>query len=213
MHKKFQRTITLGLLCSISVLLTACVPQDLKEKALNLIKRGEAEKTREAAQTIETVEEESPFAPSESKESGGNLSALLGQKKNLKCTFEQVTPMGETSSTLYTNGTDILIQSTIAEETNIEANVLLKGKQYYVWNRPENKGIKMVIEETATTNPQETQEPLESLEDVEFYCENWKLDAAIFEVPADVEFFEPQPQGMLNPSALPPESLEMPTTE
>lgn len=207
MHKKFQRTLTLGLLCSLSVLLTACVPQDLKEKALNLLKRG-AEKTQEAAQTTKTVGEESPFAPSESKKSGGSLSALLGQKKNLKCTFEQVTPAGKTSSTLYTNGTDTLIQAAIDGETNMEANMLLKGTQYYVWNRPENKGIKMVIEETSATN---AQEPFENLENVEFYCEDWKLDASIFEVPTDVEFFEPQ--GMLNPSALPPESLEIPTTE
>ena len=203
MHKKFQRTLTLGLLCSLAVLLTACtLPNltELKEKAEGLIKK----ETQEAAQTTDIKENsESPFAPAKSEptKSSGKLTALLGQKKNLRCTFAQVTPAGKSSSVFYTDGTNILIQSTMDEDSNIETNMLLKGKQYYVWNKPENKGIKMVIEETPEVSTQTAQGPLETLEDVEFKCEDWKLDATIFEAPSDVEFFETQ--GELSPEATP----------
>jgi len=195
MTEKFQRTLTLGLLSSLAVLLTACtLPNltELKEKATGLIKK----ETQETAQTTET-EEESPFVSVEDKDSG-RLTSILSSGENLECTFEQITTLGGAKSTLYTDGTNVLITSEVAETPEVKAYMLLKGKQYYIWNEPENKGVKMVIEETPDTT---TQKPFENLENTPFICSPGKFSTSIFEIPSDVEFFEPQ--GMLSPEEIP----------
>ena len=195
MTEKFQRTLTLGLLSSLAVLLTACtLPNltELKEKATGLIKK----ETQETAQTTET-EEESPFVSVEDKDSG-RLTSILSSGENLECTFEQITTLGGAKSTLYTDGTNVLITSEAAETPEVKAYMLLKGKEYYVWNEPENKGVKIVIEETPDTT---TQKPFENLENTPFICSPGKFSTSIFEIPSDVEFFEPQ--GMLSPEAVP----------
>ena len=195
MTEKFQRTLTLGLLSSLAVLLTACTlpnPTELKEKATGLIKK----ETQETAQTTET-EEESPFVSVEDKDSG-RLTSILSSGENLECTFEQITTLGGAKSTLYTDGTNVLITSEVAETPEVKAYMLLKGKQYYIWNEPENKGVKMVIEETPDTT---TQKPFENLENTPFICSPGKFSTSIFEIPSDVEFFEPQ--GMLSPEEIP----------
>ena len=198
MTEKFQRTLTLGLLSSLAVLLTACtLPNltELKEKATGLIKK----ETQETAQTTET-EEESPFVSVGDKDSG-RLTSILSSGENLECTFEQITALGETKSTLYTDGTNVLITSEVAKTPEVKAYMLLKGKQYYIWNEPENKGVKMSMEETPDHPDQNTAEPFENLEDTPFICSPGKFSTSIFEIPSGVEFFEPQ--GILNPEAMP----------
>ncbi len=152
--------------------------------------------TQETAQTTET-EEESPFVSVEDKDSG-RLTSILSSGENLECTFEQITTLGGAKSTLYTDGTNVLITSEVAETPEVKAYMLLKGKQYYIWNEPENKGVKMVIEETPDTT---TQKPFENLENTPFICSPGKFSTSIFEIPSDVEFFEPQ--GMLSPEEIP----------
>ena len=198
MTEKFQRTLTLGLLSSLAVLLTACtLPNltELKEKATGLIKK----ETQETAQTTET-EEESPFVSVEDKDSG-RLTSILSSGETLECTFEQITALGEAKSTLYTDGTNVLITSEVAETPEVKTYMLLKGKQYYVWNEPDNKGVKMSMEETPDHPDQNTAEPFENLEDTPFICSPGKFSTSIFEIPSGVEFFEPQ--GILNPEAIP----------
>ena len=198
MTEKFQRTLTLGLLSSLAVLLTACtLPNltELKEKATGLIKK----ETQETAQTTET-EEESPFLSVGDKDSG-RLTSILSSGEALECTFEQITALGETKSTLYTDGTNVLITSEVAKTPEVKAYMLLKGKQYYIWNEPENKGVKMSMEETPDHPDQNTAEPFENLEDTPFICSPGKFSTSIFEIPSGVEFFEPQ--GILNPEAIP----------
>ena len=198
MTEKFQRTLTLGLLSSLAVLLTACtLPNltELKEKATGLIKK----ETQETAQTTET-EEESPFVSVEDKDSG-RLTSILSSGENLECTFEQITTLGGAKSTLYTDGTNVLITSEVAETPEVKTYMLLKGKQYYVWNEPDNKGVKMSMEETPDHPDQNTAEPFENLEDTPFICSPGKFSTSIFEIPSGVEFFEPQ--GMLSPEEIP----------
>jgi len=61
--------------------------------------------------------------------------------------------------------------------------------------------VKMVIEETPDHSDQNIAEPFKNLEEIPFNCSPGKFTPSIFDIPSDVEFFEPQ--GMLNNEAVP----------
>ena len=219
MNKKPQKLLSLGLLISAAILLSACTPQI--PKLSNLIPkklpytRKEIPTTPNTDQTTES-NKESPFGNYNPKETKNNLTKLLQRSQNLVCSVSQPGSEVETESTLYTNGADAYIVSRIPEDiasTEGEATyILYKGDTVYSWsNRRKDQGVKYELD------TQESQEEVSasagnnltaSLETAKYECSTWESpDNNIFVVPLDVTFQD------MSEMYFPEEDRQRPTKE
>ncbi len=191
MNKKLQKFLTLLLLSSTAILLSACTPKLAIEE---IFKRG----TDDPTAAID--EKPSPFKDQMEKSEPERLTELLNKNQNLICNV--VTDTGE-SNTLYTNGEYFYMETDISPGDTAEESgriyILYKDSTLYSWMGEGDRGKRMDLSEDFTY--QDNQKPLEALEKARYECETWtEVDQEMFEIPDNITL-----ETLERPSELPAE--------
>lgn len=110
-------------------------------------------------------------------ESPKSLKELLGVGLTQKCTFE--------------TGTVYLANGKMRGDFQENSHMIVDGTTSYTWTDGQNSGFKMTFDpasvesdNTSTTNPA----GMDYSKAYNYDCNNWSLDATVFELPKDVKF-------------------------
>ncbi len=128
-----------------------------------------------------------------------SFKSLLGQNKNLTCTYKFTDEENkfEITGQAYITGKKVLqeTQTTnlVGSKKVIKGSVYTDGEYIYIWNKDDKtSGMKMKIEDQeieegkVKTDVAGAQETMEKEYDLD--CSPWKVDEKILTIPSDVQF-------------------------
>lgn len=122
----------------------------------------------------------------------GSLKDLLTSSIAQKCTYSQ-TDNGLTSEgTVYVSGGKVRsdFRSTTSGKT-MATSMITDGKTIYLWgDQLGNAGIKMTIDQSASTTTTGTDSTADLNKPMNFNCSAWVVNSSYFEAPANVTFTE-----------------------
>lgn len=134
--------------------------------------------------------------PSDKNDKKIPFSEFVKQGGSYKCEVKQVVGNMENSGTVYINGKNIRGEYTslVAGKT-IDTSFMMKDGYSYTWSSMmPNMGFKMEIpnveSKTDTSGSPSGTYSWNANQIGEYNCEPWTLNAAIFELPANVKFQE-----------------------
>ena len=188
-----KRNITLALIASASIFLTACSIPGISKQPTAV---KDSSPTNETAKA--NVEEKSSELSFE-----GNVFDLL---KNvtagsaLKCTFETTTEGTNIKGTTYVK--DKVIRSDVElsgkEAMNIKSSSIIKEEWVYTWMTDKKQGVKIsmnsVMKDGEIDKDALTQEGIkdafQAQDNMNYKCSQWTADNKMFEVPSDINFVD-----------------------
>lgn len=128
--------------------------------------------------------------------SGANtINGLLGQNKNVTCTFSSTDSSGnQTSGTVYVAGErmrgDFTYQA--SGEAEQKSNVLRDSEYQYFWQEGSSTGFKSKIAEPEASEGKDNEntqgQTVDQDAEYDFKCSDWSVDESKFNPPGEIEF-------------------------
>lgn len=137
-------------------------------------------------QTSPVVESASPTAPASQKQS---LRSLLSFSGSQKCQYQD--PESKSVGVIYLSDGKMRTDQTIStEEATISSHTLVDGQYMYIWTDGSTTGYKSSLTTTVTPPPsgQDSSQNINLDQQVEFNCQPWTKDSALFSLPSNINF-------------------------
>jgi hypothetical protein len=121
----------------------------------------------------------------------GSIKSLIAGGKAVKCSFSKTTNEVTIAGTVYAgNGKVREDYSSTAAKTAVEGHMIVDGKTGYMWNDAmKDQGFKfdMTAPQPTSGASKKSQTP-DINQDINFSCQGWNVDNAVFALPAGVTF-------------------------
>lgn len=122
------------------------------------------------------------------------LDELLSQPQNYECDFSSFQNSSNNNGKVYVSGGLIRSNYTAANSTDTqEVSMIRSNTVTYVWSGTEGfKFLNEDLENDTIFNQETTIDTLDSEKEVNYSCQEWVVDKAVFDLPTDVNFIEIQ---------------------
>lgn len=125
----------------------------------------------------------------------GTFENLIANGKSYECTFSKSDEQGDVSGKVYVENKDMLYgdyQMTDKDGNNFDIEIIRDGEYNYVWGTSSfgDMAVKTKISDEGDSPSKDNTNILESEEEYDFDCKNWKVKDSMFIPPSDIEFNE-----------------------
>lgn len=122
-----------------------------------------------------------------------SIADLMGKGGNVKCSYQASgTDSGSMSALVYLSGKKMRVESsgTNPDGEAYESKMVSDGEFVYVWSDKEKTGMKIATDaSTGSTDAWKGQASYINPEQkVDYKCDSWNVDEAVFTLPTDVKF-------------------------
>jgi hypothetical protein len=137
-------------------------------------------------QTAAVTGSVSPTTATSQKQS---LRSLLSFSGSQKCQYQD--PESKSVGVIYLSDGKMRTDQTIStEEATISSHTLVDGQYMYIWTEGSTTGYKSSLTTTVTPPPsgQDSSQNIDLDQQVEFNCQPWTKDGALFSLPSNISF-------------------------
>jgi len=135
----------------------------------------------------------------------GSINDLLGKNGNYKCTARHTTAAGASQGIVYISGTTVrgdFTTDVAGLNTKVESHFVTEGEYMYTWSNMMPQGVKIKVDASAmagNTKASAQGQQFDANQELDYDCEAWTVDSAVFVKPSTVTFIDIATQGSLMP--------------
>lgn len=125
-----------------------------------------------------------------------SMMELIASGKSLSCSFDRADASGSQRGTVYVSGRQMRGDFTIGQSGpgggSFIGHIIRDDEWAYSWSEPLGAmtGIKMRVTDIQAEEQTDGQEQVGFDDPIDFNCQPWRVDAAMFTPPADITFRE-----------------------